>query len=318
MENQIRESDYVLVLCSKSYYDKFYSDKKGKGVTWEVSIVYQMLYDSLVDTKKFIPVFFNDGDSEYIPTPLKSFTYYNIGTQAAYEKLYWRLRGVTKTQKPPLGKLRSMPIKERKTMFFSSPIDLEKWNRAGWKGAIYLFRPGYCPVLGLLFDNYEVAKSIFSTWKEMCHGDSADGFLKLEYVVPPFPKDCWVYRESNRNYGKGYFIHLGPNVDKAISRAKESGIKLEKMFLASISRYQWMDEVNGTANRDMFKHLTDQGAPYSLMPIGVRNPRKPIDEENLIIDFNYSIEMKAVAFTEGTAVKEDNMCVAVLKKPEEI
>ena len=24
MENQIRESDYVLVLCSKSYYDKFY------------------------------------------------------------------------------------------------------------------------------------------------------------------------------------------------------------------------------------------------------------------------------------------------------
>lgn len=318
MENQIRESDYVLVLCSKSYYDKFYSDKKGKGVTWEVSIVYQMLYDSLVDTKKFIPVFFNDGDSEYIPTPLKSFTYYNIGTQAAYEKLYWRLRGVTKTQKPPLGKLRSMPIKKRKTMFFSSPIDLEKWNRAGWKGVIYLFRPGYCPVLGLLFDNYEVAKSIFSTWKEMCHGDSADGFLKLEYVVPPFPKDCWVYRESNRNYGKGYFIHLGPNVDKAISRAKESGIKLEEMFLASISRYQWMDEVNGTANRDMFKHLTDQGAPYSLMPIGVRNPRKPIVKENLIIDFNYSIEMKAVAFTEGTAVKEDNMCVAVLKKPEEI
>ena len=143
MENQIRESDYVLVLCSKSYYDKFYSDKKGKGVTWEVSIVYQMLYDSFADTKKFIPVFFNEGDSDYIPTPLKHFTYYNIGTQAGYEKLYWRLRGVTKTQKPPLGKLRAMPVKERKTMFFSSPIDLDKWNRAGWKGMLYLFRPGY-------------------------------------------------------------------------------------------------------------------------------------------------------------------------------
>lgn len=30
MENQIRKSDYVLVLCSKSYYEKFYSDEKGK------------------------------------------------------------------------------------------------------------------------------------------------------------------------------------------------------------------------------------------------------------------------------------------------
>ena len=183
---------------------------------------------------------------------------------------------------------------------------------------LYLFQPGYCPVLGLLFDNYEVAKSIFSIWKEMCHGDSADSFLKLDYVVPPFPKDCWVYGEANRNYGKGYFVHLGPNVDRAISRAEESGIKLEEMFLASITRYQWMDEVNGTANRDMFKRLTDQGAPYLLMPIGVRNPRKPIVEENLLIDFEYAIEMKEVAFTEGTAVKEDNMCVAVLKKPEGI
>lgn len=318
MENQIRKSDYVLVLCSKSYYDKFYSDKKGKGVTWEVGIVYQMLYDSFADTKKFIPVFFNEGDSDYIPTPLKPFTYYNIGTQAGYEKLYWRLRGVTKTQKPPLGKLRAMPVKERKTMFFSSPIDLDKWNRAGWKGMLYLFQPGYCPVLGLLFDNYEVAKSIFSAWKKMCHGESADSFLKLDYVVPPFPKDCWVYSEADRNFGKGYFVHLGPNVDKAISRAEESGIKLEEMFLASITRYQWMDEVHGTANRDMFKKLIDQGVPYLLMPIGIRNPKKPIIEENLIIDFEYAIEMNEVTFTPGTAIKEDNMCKAVLNKPERV
>lgn len=31
MENQIRESDYVLVLCSKSYYDKFTLTKKVKA-----------------------------------------------------------------------------------------------------------------------------------------------------------------------------------------------------------------------------------------------------------------------------------------------
>ena len=79
-----------------------------------------------------------------------------------------------------------------------------------------------------------------------------------------------------------------------------------------------MDEVNGTANRDMFKKMIDQGAPYLLMPIGIRNPRKPIVEENLIIDFECAIEMNEVTFTAGTAIKEDNMCKAVLKKPEGI
>ena len=43
MENQIRESDFVLVLCSKSYYDKMYSDNKGKGI--------QDLFDELTKDK---------------------------------------------------------------------------------------------------------------------------------------------------------------------------------------------------------------------------------------------------------------------------
>ena len=103
MENQIRKSDYVLVLCSKSYYEKFYSDEKGKGVTWEVSIIYQYLYDSNVETKKFIPIFFEKGEEEFIPTPIKSFTYYNIGADEGYNNLYWRLRGAQKTVKPPLA-----------------------------------------------------------------------------------------------------------------------------------------------------------------------------------------------------------------------
>ena len=54
------------------------------------------------------------------------------------------------------------------------------------------------------------------------------------------------------------------------------------------------------------------------MPIGIRNPKKPIIEENLIIDFEYAIEMNEVTFTPGTAIKEDNMCKAVLNKPERV
>ena len=318
MENQIRESDYVLVLCSKSYHDKFYSDKKGKGITWEVNIIYQYLYDECVETKKFIPVFFENGEEQYIPTPIKGFTYYNIGNAKGYEDLYWRLRGVQKTQKPPLGKLRPLPEKERKTMFFSTPIDLEKWNNACWKGMLYLFQPGYVPVLGLLFENYDVAKQIFSVWKTDAKDNSADEFLKVSYVVSPFPDNCWVYSDPERSYGKGYFVHIGPNVDKSIERAIESGISPDEILLASVSRYQWMDEINGSANRDMFKKITDNDIPYLLMPIGIKNKNKPIVEENLIIDFEYSIKMNKVSFYKGTEVKDDNMCKAVLQKAENL
>lgn len=51
-------------------------------------------------------------------------------------------------------------------MFFSTPIDLDKWNAAEWRGMLYLFYPGAVPVLGLLYRNYAAAKSIFTDWKK--------------------------------------------------------------------------------------------------------------------------------------------------------
>lgn len=318
MENQIRESDYVLVVCDKSYYDKFYSDNKGKGVIWEVNIVYQFLYDNYTETSKFIPVFFDSENEQYIPTPIKGFTYYNIGEKDGYDKLYWRLRGVTKNQRPPLGELRPLPEKEQKAMFFTTPIDYDKWNQAGWKGMLYLFYPGLSPVLGLLFENYTVAKKIFSEWKIDAQNGKADEFLKVDYIVPPFPEECWVYSDPERNYGKGYFVHIGPNIDESIKRAEKSGIGMQELLLATLCRYQWMDEINGSRNRDMFKTLIDNGATYLLLPIGIHDLNKTITEENLIIDFDYAIEMENVTFSAGVDVKDNDICKVVLNKAEEI
>jgi hypothetical protein len=161
-----------------------------------------------------------------------------------------------------------LPEKERRTMFFSSPIDLDKWNAAGWRGMIYLFAPEVCPVLGILYKDYTAAKSIFSEWKKHALNSFVDKFLKVDYVVTPFPKDCWVYSDPDRSYGKGYFVHIGPNIDESIHRAIEAGIQPEEMLLATISRYQWMDELHGSQYRDTFKHCVDNGSDYLLMPIG--------------------------------------------------
>ena len=275
MENQINNSDFVLVANSKSYYEKCYSDNKGKGISWEVNIVYQHIYDASTINTKFIPVFFEEEEEQYILTPLKSFTYYNVGKKEGFEKLYWRLRGVSKTQKPPLGNLRPLPKKEQKTMFFSTPIDLDKWNAAEWRGMLYLFYPGAVPVLGLLYRNYAAAKSIFTDWKKTAKDNFAD------------------------------------------NRAVTSGVQPEELLLASFSRYQWMDELNGSKNRDLFQYLTREGSGYLLMPIGIKDAKKPIEESNLIIDFNYAIRMKKVTFKTGLEVEDNDLCKVVLQKAEE-
>lgn len=317
MENQINESDFVLIVNSKSYYEKCYSDdQKSKGISWEVNIVYQHLYDASTINTKFIPVFFEKEDEQYILTPLKSFTFYNIGEKESFEKLYWRLRGIPKTQKPPLGKLRPVPKKEQRTMFFSSPIDIEKWNAAIWKGAIYLFYPGKTPILGLLYNNFEAAKSIFSDWSRSVKNDYADRIIKIDYIIPPFPKDCWIYADKDRNYGKGYFIHIGPNIDESVNRAISSGLQQEDFLIAALSRYQWMDELNGSTNRDTFELLTKNGLGYFLMPVGIKDKRLPIEENNLIFGFEYAIRMKNVTFKVGNKVDKNDLCMSVLNKAE--
>lgn len=126
MENNINLSDFVFVVGSLGYNKKIYGQVeqgKGRGVKWEGNIIYQKLYMTDTINNKYIPVVFEEKDLEFIPTPLQSSTYYNVSTEAGFNKLYWWLRGVTTREKPPLGKLRPLPEKERKTLFISSIID---------------------------------------------------------------------------------------------------------------------------------------------------------------------------------------------------
>lgn len=311
MENQIKNSDFVLIVNSKSYYEKFYSES-SRGVSWEVSIVYQQLYDASVINKKFIPVFFDKEEEQYILTPLKAFTFYNVGEEDGFEKLYWRLRGVSRIQKPPLGNLKPLSPKEQRTMFFTTPINIDKWDAAKWRGVLYLFSKEYPPVLGLLFYNYDESKAIFNDWKKKSKNNFADEFIKIDYIVPPFPKDCWVYTAKDRNYGKGYFVHIGPNTEKSINKVLDSGLQSKDFYLACITRFQWMDELDDSSKREFFKKLTDNGLGYYLMPIGIKNKNKPLVEDNLIIDFNYAIKMKNISFKTGLKVDDNDICKVVL------
>ena len=313
MENQIKWADYVIVVASKSYFDKCYGINKGKGISWEVNIVYQLLYDEHAETAKFIPAFFDEGEEEYILTPMKPFTYYNI--EKEYKKLYWRLRGVKKNEKPPLGELRPLEEKKQKTtMFLSTPIDVNKWNSARWKGMLYCFSPDKPPVLGLLFKNYAAGVEIFKEWRKKWGEGFADEYLAVNYVVPPYPKDCYVYKEADCSYGKGYFIIIGPNIDAAAKRAIASGVEPEEMLLTTISRNLWVDEVCGSENRHIFTGLVSKMHKYQLIPAGIIDEKKPLEDGNVYLGFEYAINLRNFTAEHGTDVKENDPCKVVFQK----
>jgi hypothetical protein len=118
MEKQIRNSNFVLMVCTETYYQRVVDEGesgKGLGVRWEGRLIYQALYREGRINTKFIPVLFEAADSSYIPSPVGDTNFYFAQTEHGYEDLYRRLTNQPRAIKPELGKLRSLSPAERKS-----------------------------------------------------------------------------------------------------------------------------------------------------------------------------------------------------------
>jgi hypothetical protein len=120
MLNQIDWADFILIACTEEYDFHFRgkeTEGKGKGAIWEGAIIIQELYDTQGKNSKFIPITLNPEDSQFIPSPLRSATYYKLDIENGYESLYRRLTGQVKIGKPKLGKLQILAPRDRKQDF---------------------------------------------------------------------------------------------------------------------------------------------------------------------------------------------------------
>lgn len=317
MERQIRDSDYVLVLNSKSFYEKIYDGRKrSKGISWEINLVYQLIYDSKTQNEKFIPIIMENFEIDYILTPLKPYTYYNISEESSFDRLYWRLRGINRNKKPDLGKLRPLKKRQQKSVFFSSPIDFEMWNNAKWQGIAYISFPDHPPMIGFYFENYEFGKTIFKNWKKKSINNLVDHFLSLTFIIPPFPSKSWILKNPKLNYGKGYFVHIGPNVEFFYDESNNNFFGKDDIALATLQRYRWMDEKTDVKNREQFMNHISNLKKISLIPIGINNINEPLVENNLIVDFDDVVEISKIDTKNAFLIKKNDLCSVVLKKPK--
>ena len=118
MEKQIIAADYVLLICTETYYKLVYKEGgpgKGLGVCWEANLIYNLLYKEKLENNKFIPIVFDQQDQQYIPLPLQGYTSYHVATEKGFEDLYCRLTNQQSVTKPDLGPIQKFPPRQRHT-----------------------------------------------------------------------------------------------------------------------------------------------------------------------------------------------------------
>ena len=132
MLNKIEWADYVLIVCTETYYRRFRgleTGEAGRGVDFEGAIITNELYDKKSTLDRFVPVLFDSGGPRYIPEPIRSFTSYVVTNEEAYDKLTRFLAGTAGIQPAKLG---PAPSRTRETC---EPITFEENVRAETKVA---------------------------------------------------------------------------------------------------------------------------------------------------------------------------------------
>jgi hypothetical protein len=291
MENEIDNADFVLVICTSMYYNrvKLYTSGEGKGVNWELNIIYQHLYENCCSNLKFIPVIFNECPSGHILKPLQSSTYYYVDREKDFKKLCNRIKGIKNTVKPPLGENEpdfKLELKRRKNMFVTSFIDVETWNKAGWGAVAYSFDTTNIdpPVLALTFENTNKAEKIFRDWKDLCKEEPFDD-LEVSIIEGPL-----------EGVGDGYFLFISTNIDRCIKRAENQGYLINETMLMVISRFQHMQPSFFSNNLNMFKKQYALIKEYYIAPAYFKSGTRSQNLNDIEIKHELKIKMRNIRF----------------------
>jgi len=121
MLNQLDWADSVLVICTETYYKRFRGREepgKGKGVDWEGNLISSKIYNAKSKTTKFVPVFFDHQDEQFIPEPISGHTHYLLNSEDSYARLRAFLTGQAGVTPSEIGSLETLARKHVEPLRF--------------------------------------------------------------------------------------------------------------------------------------------------------------------------------------------------------
>lgn len=148
---------------------------------------------------------------------------------------------------PDLVDLDRLSHRQRRIL---SPINLKKWDKAGWKGVAMGTYPGVTPILGLIFENEGAATSIFQDWRNQCGEEDVDDAIRVAIV-----------RGLTVSDPHGYGVIIGANWQKAKSQPGE--------MMVTISRMKHMEHPNPQNLERFIQECQDFGGFFLAPAISV-------------------------------------------------
>jgi hypothetical protein len=221
MQNEIREADFVLVICTETYKRRFEgleSRAVGKGAKWEGAIITRQIYEAEGENTKFIPVVFTTEDQVCIPDVLYGATYYNVSTSDGYDLLYRRLSGQPAFPPPPIAeKLRPMPPLRIEQHF--PPMQPSKAERSEHLTVSYETAQGL--LFLLVLDQYPAGG-----WPEGVWGRSlapTSGFYGHEGDPGSISVSCWAAQALAASFPQEKLPEISKFREYLLSRRKANG-----------------------------------------------------------------------------------------------
>ena len=181
-------------------------------------------------------------------------------------------------------------------LYFQSPIDIELWDSARWKGIAFLHDPSGIepPGLGFLFENIDAGRRIFSGWRERV--GTVDEYEEIRVSI---------IRGEILGLASGYSVHVSSDPLHSVRRFEDKGLPLDFRAAVIVSRVKRMTPNPGSPHLGQFEKDFAKHERYLLVPVSSEGAP----------EFELSIEKREIHLRQASDIKADDVDAAVLSEP---
>lgn len=261
MESSIRDSHYVLLICTPSFSKK--ANERTGGVGYEGTIITGELFSKYPPKKKYVPIL-KEGDSEVsLPSYLRSRLFLDFRDKTNYKKsleiLLRHIYDVPRYKRPPLGKppyltTLSGEKKPKKKV-------IVKERPSGYANNVFLNLPlsaGYRP----LFDAHVFTVINCGYLPRTTLEDVKLGTLRINRIFALISSSKYAIHDitpitDKRSKLPGYNIPFELGMFLAIQRSETSTKDRRHSLIFERERYRYQKILSDIAGYDIRSHNDD-------------------------------------------------------------